>query len=96
MGILGAIPGVAAEGKGAKVATTIFKSTHYAERLAAKGVNVVRAEGAVAERVAEMRSSMTVGAEVEGRFVVDGVQVEYSAYMLPDGTVNVGTIFPVK
>ena len=80
----------------AKVGATVFKTGHYGERLAKEGVDVVRAEKAVAERISAMRPNMSTGAEVRGRFEQDGVLLEYRAYPLPNGSVNVGTIFPVK
>jgi hypothetical protein len=42
-----------------------------------------------------MRPNMAESALVSGRMTVDGVLVEYRAMLLPNGTVNVGTIFPV-
>jgi hypothetical protein len=77
-------------------AVTIFRTAHYAERLTKEGVHVAQAERAVSESIDAMRSNMTIGAEVRGRFFVGDVLVEYRAYPLADGTVNVGTIFPVK
>ncbi|MBB3179963.1 filamentous hemagglutinin N-terminal domain-containing protein [Variovorax sp. Sphag1AA] len=74
----------------------VFKTTHYATRLEAEGVNVARAEAAVAKEVAAMWQNMEVGGSVSGRLRVDGVQIEYRVRVLPDGTANVGTIFPVK
>ncbi|WP_431276947.1 hypothetical protein ACQ858_20895 [Variovorax ureilyticus] len=74
----------------------VFKTTHYAARLEAAGVNVARAEAAVAKEVAAMRQNMELGSGVSGRMIVDGVQIEYRVRMLADGSANVGTIFPVK
>lgn len=75
---------------------TVFKTGHYSSRLEAAGVNVSRAESAVAEEVAAMRPNMATGADVGGRIRIDNVLVEYRARLLPDGSVNVGTIFPVQ
>jgi len=90
--LIGPGKGTAAASAGA----TVFKTKHYAERLAKEGVDVVRAEKAVAERIGSMRPNMSTGAEVRGRFELDGVLLEYRAYPLPNGSVNVGTMFPVK
>ena len=90
--LIGPGKGTAAASAGA----TVFKTKHYAERLAKEGVDVVRAEKAVAERIGSMRPNMSTGAEVRGRFELGGVLLEYRAYPLPNGSVNVGTIFPVK
>ena len=43
-----------------------------------------------------MRPNMATGADVGGRLRIDNVLVEYRARLLPDGSVNVGTIFPVR
>lgn len=47
-------------------------------------------------RLAAMRGNMAANADVVGRLTVDGVKVEYRARLLEGGTVNVGTLFPVK
>ena len=77
-------------------ATTVFRTAHYVDRLSAAGLNAARVEGAVGAEVSAMRTNMAVGADVHGRLVVDRVLVEYHARLLPNGTVNVGTIFPVR
>jgi RHS repeat-associated protein len=82
-------------GDASRVGPTVFKTTHYATRLERAGVNTVRAEAAVAKEVQAIRGNMSVGGDVAGRMRIDGVLVEYRARMLPDGSVNVGTIFPV-
>ena len=60
------------------------------------GVNVVRAEAQVAEAVNTMRPNMITNARISGRMTIDGVLVEDRVTLLPNGTANVGTIFPVK
>jgi hypothetical protein len=79
----------------AKSAGTIFKTAHYASRLEKAGVDVARAESKVAEAVGAMRPNMAAEAAVRGRMTIDGVLVEYRAMLLPNGSVNVGSIFPV-
>ena len=79
-----------------KTAETVFKTTHYASRLESAGVNVARAESAVAKEVSTMRGNLVTNADVVGRLEVDGVLVEYRARLLENGMVNVGTLFPVK
>ena len=91
--MLGGAP-TAAEGA-ASAASTIFKTAHYADRLIAEGVDVANAEAAVASDVTALQNSLSVGAPFSGRLTVDGVLLEYRAYPLPGGSVNVGTIFPV-
>lgn len=106
LGVFGAVKGVGGRiasvfankaGAGAaKAAETVFKTSHYAPRLEAAGVNVARAESAVAKEVATMRGSMSSNADVVGRLHIDGVLVEYRARLLSNGSVNIGTLFPVK
>lgn len=79
----------------ANAAKTLFKTEHYAPRLESVGVSVSKAESAVADAVQAMRNNMEVGADVRGRMIVDNVLIEYRTRLMPDGTVNVGTIFPV-
>lgn len=50
----------------AKSATTIFRRTHYAQRLTNEGVDVVQAEKAVSEIIDAMRSNMTIWGRCEG------------------------------
>jgi RHS repeat-associated protein len=89
--------GKSAAAKGAAAAGgTIFKTAHYASRLESAGVNVARAESAVTKEVSAMRGSLATNADTVGRLKVDGVLVEYRARLLENGTVNVGSLFPVK
>jgi filamentous hemagglutinin len=74
----------------------IIKRAHYASRLEGAGVNIAHTESAVANDVKAMRGNLATNADVVGRLIVDGVEVEYRARLLPNGTVNVGTLFPVK
>lgn len=74
----------------------IFRTEHYASRLLADGLSVSRVESLVGANVSAMRANMAVNADVGGRLVVDRVTIEYRARLLPNGTVNIGTIFPVK
>ncbi|WP_020413338.1 RHS repeat-associated core domain-containing protein [Microbulbifer variabilis] len=81
----------------AKVAPkTSFKTSHYAPRLEAAGLNVAHVESIIAKQVASMTAHLTPKAPFAGRTTIDGVLVEYRAMTLPNGSVNVGTIFPVK
>ncbi len=73
-----------------------FRTGHYASRLESAGLSVSRTEAVIGREVARIRPNMAVGADVVGRIRVNGVLVEYRARALADGTVNVGTIFPVK
>ena len=74
----------------------VFSTGHYASRLDSVGLNVSRVEAIVAREVVRIRPYMAVGADISGRMEINEVLVEYRVRALPDGTVNVGTIFPVK
>lgn len=73
-----------------------FNTGHYAGRLEAAGLNVAQTEAAVARIVGGMRSKMVPGGDVVGRTTINGVLVEFRVRVLPDGSPNVGTLFPVK
>lgn len=73
-----------------------FKTEHYAGRLEAAGLNVARTELVVGREVARIQPNLAAGANATGRMRINGVLVEYRLRALPNGGVNVGTIFPVK
>lgn len=89
--VLGTI-GSFATGEGE--ANLIFKTEHYAQRLLAEGVDVANAEKAVANEIRAVES--TLAGPVSGRITVDGTLIQYNAFPLPGGNINIGTIFPVK
>lgn len=94
---ISALKGIGAAAKGAEaVPDTIFKTTHYSSRLESACVNVAAAESAVAREVNAMRSNLATNADTVGRLKIDGVLVEYRVRLLENGTLNVGTLFPVK
>jgi hypothetical protein len=73
-----------------------FKAGHYGARLIAEGLDVGKVEAAVADEIAALGDSLSPDAPFWGRLTVDGVLVEYRAFPLPGGGVNVGTLFPVR
>ncbi|WP_444957144.1 RHS repeat-associated core domain-containing protein [Microbulbifer sp. ZKSA002] len=74
-----------------------FKTSHYAPRLIDSGLDVTRVESIVGKVVASIPAShLTPKVGIQGRMTIDGVLVEFRAMPLPNGSVNVGTIFPVK
>ena len=81
---------------GSKAVDATFQTQHYAPRLEAAGVSVSKAETAVLNHIAPLVDKLTPGANFGGRIVVDGVQVEYRAFVFADGRINIGTLFPVK
>jgi hypothetical protein len=79
-----------------KAGATTFQTQHYAPRLEAAGVSVTKAETAVLNHITPLIDKLTPGASFGGRITVDGVRVEYRAFVFADGRVNIGTLFPVK
>ena len=80
----------------ASIGSLGFRTEHYASRLVAEGLSVSRVESLVGAEVAAVRANMAVNADVRGRMIVDKITIEYRARLLPNGTVHVGSIFPVK
>jgi hypothetical protein len=58
-------------------------------------VDVARAEKAIAERIDTIHSNVAVEAPFRGRFMMDDVMLEYRAFKLPNGSIEVGTIVKV-
>lgn len=72
-----------------------FQTGHYAPRLREGGLNVPAVEARVAEEVEKLRAEMIPNQRVIRQITIDGVLVEFRAFMRSDGQINVGTIFPV-
>ncbi|MGO9559429.1 MAG: hypothetical protein ACLPYW_10115 [Acidimicrobiales bacterium] len=89
---------VAAEG-GASGAETAEESEadvtfgHGARHLAGTGLDQADVEGAIESQVRTSASAASSTGSFWGRVVVDGQTVEYRAYTLPNGTINVGTYY---
>ncbi|MFC0697200.1 DUF6531 domain-containing protein [Paraburkholderia humisilvae] len=82
---------------GAQVGNNVsFKTEHYSPRLQKEGLDVSAVEARVAEEVDMMRTEMTPDKIEIRRITVDGVLVEFRAFMHSDGQITVGTIFPVR
>lgn len=77
-------------------AEVVFKTGHYATRLAVEDLSVNAVESVVANEIQSIASSVAASAPFSGRMVVDNVLIEYRAALRPNGQINVGTIFPVK
>ena len=66
---------------------------HGARHLVGTGLRQVDVEAAIEEQVQQAASTGTTG-EFWGRVVVNGRTIEYRAYTLPNGAINVGTYYP--
>jgi hypothetical protein len=66
---------------------------HGARHLAGTGLDQVDVEAAIESQVRTSASAASSTGSFWGRVVVDGQTVEYRAYTLPNGTINVGTYY---
>lgn len=66
---------------------------HGARHLAGTGLDQTDVEGAIEAQVKDQASRASSTGSFWGRVEVDGQTIEYRAYTLPDGTINVGTYY---
>jgi RHS repeat-associated protein len=66
---------------------------HGARHLAGTGLSQEAVESTIAAQVRTSISNATSSGSFWGRVAVDGVTLEYRAYTLADGTINVGTYY---
>jgi hypothetical protein len=84
------------EGLGqAALGAVIFKGAHAARHLAGTGLKAAEVQSAIAGQVASSTRGATVVGTFSGRVSVGGTLIQYRGYPLPNGTINVGTYFPV-
>jgi hypothetical protein len=79
-----------------QAATNVPKITfgHGARHLEGTGLGVEEVESTILEQVTSDASKATSGtSSFWGRIEIKGTTVEYRAYTLPDGTINVGTYY---
>ena len=69
---------------------------HGARHLAGTGLSQVEVEGAIQAQVAQRVAAGGISGPFSGTVVIDGQVIQYRAYVLSDGSVNVGTYFPVS
>ncbi len=82
--------------RGAAVAAPRVTFGHGARHLEGTGLSVAEVESAILPRVSAAvteSTTGTAGGSFWGRVVVDGTTIEYRAYPLADGTINVGTYY---
>jgi RHS repeat-associated protein len=75
---------------GAEDATTVIFG-HGARHLAGSGLQQAAVEKAITTQVQKAVAGSAATGEFWGKVVVDGQQVFYRAFTLPNGTINVGT-----
>jgi Putative T7SS secretion signal domain len=66
---------------------------HGARHLAGTGLDQADVDAAIEAQVEDQASRADATGSFWGRVEVDGQTVEYRAYTLPDGTINVGTYY---
>ncbi|HEY5943619.1 MAG TPA: RHS repeat-associated core domain-containing protein [Solirubrobacterales bacterium] len=68
---------------------------HGSRHLAGTGLAQAEVEAAIQSQVASQMARASAAGGFWGRVVVNGQTISYRAYVLPDGTVNVGTYYVV-
>jgi hypothetical protein len=89
--------GMAAVGEAAPVPTSRVPLSfgHGGRHLAGTGLAQGEVEGAIASQVRTSVSGARVSNGFWGRTTIDGITIEYRAFALPDGTINIGTYYVV-
>jgi hypothetical protein len=64
---------------------------HGARHLEHQGLNTNSVQQRIANEVSQLQ--LGVGQSHRGRVVVDGVTIEFRAYRVSSGTINVGTFY---
>jgi hypothetical protein len=89
------VSGRAAITEGLAGSRVAVQSAHGARHLAGTGLTSQTVESAIVGQVRQATSGATATGSFWGRVTVNGRVVEYRAFTLPDGTINVGTYYPV-
>lgn len=71
-----------------------IKAAHGARHLEGTGLTSEAAESAIAKHVQQAVKEASETGAFWGRVTVEGRVIEYRAFTLPDGTINVGTYYP--
>lgn len=74
----------------------IFKAAHGARHLEGTGLTSGQVEDAIRTQIGGQVKDATATGEFRGRVTVDGTTLEYRAYTLPSGEINVGTYYQPK
>jgi len=68
---------------------------HATRHLEASGLNVEAVKAAITKDLKPV-SSYKVGVRIEGKVIVNNVEINYSGVRLPNGTINIGSIKPPR
>ncbi len=74
----------------------LFRSSHALPHIAAIAVPPGELESAIERQISEDCSLASSTGSFWGRLVVAGIPIEYRAYTLQDGSINVGTYYKAK
>lgn len=66
---------------------------HGARHLEGTGLSATQVESTILQRVTAEASQASTTGSFWGRVQINGTTIEYRAYTLPDGTINVGTYY---
>ena len=72
-----------------------IQSAHGARHLAGTGLRSESVETAIRAQVQQATQGASATGNFWGRVAVEGQMIEYRAFALPKGTINVGTYYPV-
>ena len=82
------------EGTGGGAARAVRITFGHGDRHLPAGLSGTEVEDAIRSTIASEVASADASGAFWGRLEVDGTTIEYRAYTLPDGRVNVGTYYP--
>jgi len=83
--------------RGASVASSAGANItfgHGARHLTGTGLKAAEVEGLIASEIGSMVGPSTLTGKVWGRVLVNGQRLEYRAYTVKPGHINVGTYYP--
>jgi RHS repeat-associated protein len=89
-----AIACVAPQGDESKAVEVVFKSAHGARHLVGTGLEAAEVESAISTRILEDVAGASETGTFSGRLEVGGNLLEFRAFTVSPGEINVGTYFP--
>jgi hypothetical protein len=92
-----AVRALVAGGEAAKAATPAVEVVfgHGARHLAGTGLEAAKVEGVIRAEVTQAVRGASETGNFWGRVVVEGQKLEYRAFTVEPGKINVGTYYPI-
>jgi hypothetical protein len=87
------LPGGVARGGASSSLNITFG--HGARHLVGTGLSGEVVESAIAAEIRSLAGSAEIAGGFWGRLVVEGQTIEFRAYLLEAGKINVGTFYPI-